>query len=836
MKKIIPDVVSVVLVNFRGADDTITAVTALRQLNWPEHLLEIVIVENGSGDDSLEKLRAIPGKVTIVESKENLGFTGGCNLGVSKATGEYIAFLNNDARPHPDWIAEAMETFNTGKDVAAVASKVLDWEGEKIDFAGAAITWYGMGYKPHAGEKDRGAWDVEQDVLFGTGAAMFIRTRVFDELEGFDDNFFMFYDDVDLGWRLNLLGYRFRFQPKSLVFHKHHASMNKFGNFREQYLLERNALYTLYKNLDDESLAQVLPGAILLATRRSVARGELESSSLDLRVPGDDSVRDMPVDKSTMAGVFAIDQFVEHLPQMTQARARIQQGRTVSDRQLKAKFGNTDEPAFPIESYLRGYEKIADTLGLLEIKERRRVLVITGDPVGVRMAGPAIRAWNIARILAKENEVRLVSTTSAISLDDSFETHVVPTRKPKAMEQHEQWADVIVMQGHALQYFPSLETTEKVLVVDVYDPLHLEQLEQGRDKPLKRWNDQVHESTEALNHQMVLGDFFLCASDRQRHFWLGQLAALGRVNAYTYSRDSELDSLIALAPFGTPSEPAVATELAIKGVVPGIGKKDKVIIWGGGIYNWFDPETLIRAVARLAETHDDVRLFFMGVKHPSPHVPEMAAVSRARALVARLGLEKHVFFNENWVPYETRQNYLLDADLGVSTHFQHVETTFSFRTRILDYLWAGLPMVSTEGDSFGDLIAKEGLGAAVPERDEQSLADEIERLLYVPAAAKAARANVERVREQFTWERVLEPLVEFCRNPIRAADKPAIVGSLPKSTALAAASSGKRSSNYSGFRRDFDRIKYYLENGGPAAVVERFRARQERLRESKKLQ
>ena len=837
MKKIIPDVVSVVLVNFRGADDTVQAVEALRELDWPEHLLEIVIVENGSGDDSLEKLRAIPGKILLVESKKNLGFTGGCNLGVSRASGEFIAFLNNDARPHPDWIKEAMATFNSGKDVAAVASKVLDWDGEKVDFAGSAITWYGMGYKPHAGEKDRGAWDEEKDVLFGTGAAMFIRTRVFDEVEGFDDNFFMFYDDVDLGWRLNLLGYRFRFQPKSLVFHKHHASMNKFGDFREQYLLERNALYTLYKNLDDESLAQVFPGALLLATRRSVARGGLDSARLDLRIPGDDAIREMSVDKSTMAGVFAIDQFVEHLPEMTVARARIQQGRTVSDRQLKAKFGNTDEPAFPIESYLRGYEKIASTLGILDIKERRRVLVITGDPVGIRMAGPAIRAWNIARILAKENDVRLVSTSTAISLDDSFETHVVPTRRPKAMEAHEAWADVIIMQGHALQYFPSLETTEKVLVVDVYDPLHLEQLEQGRDKPLKRWNDQVNESTEALNHQLALGDFFLCASERQRHFWLGQLAALGRVNAYTYSRDSELDSLIALAPFGTPSEPAEASALAIKGVVPGIGENDKVIIWGGGIYNWFDPETLIRAVGRVAKNHKNVRLFFMGVKHPSPHVPEMAAVSRARALTAKLGLGEHVFFNESWVPYEERQNYLMDADLGVSTHFQHVETTFSFRTRILDYLWAGLPIVSTEGDSFGDLVARENLGAAIPERDEEALALELERLLFDDAAGATARANVRRVREEFTWERVLEPLVEFCRNPIRAADKVSIAGVLPKTaTKLAAASSGKRSSNYSGFRRDFDRVSYYLKNGGPAAVVERFRVRRERLRESKKLQ
>ncbi|OYX59351.1 MAG: glycosyl transferase [Micrococcales bacterium 32-70-13] len=835
VKKIVPELVSVVLVNFRGADDTIEAVKGLREQNWPEHLLEIVIVENGSGDDSLEKLRTIPGKVTIVESSKNLGFTGGCNLGVERASGEYIAFLNNDARPHPDWIKEGIRTFATGNDIAAVASKVLDWEGERVDYIDSSVTWYGMGYKPHAGEVDRGAWDHERDVLFGTGAAMFIKTRAFVELGGFDDHFFMFYDDVDLGWRLNLLGYRFRFQPKSLVFHKHHASMNKFGDFREQYLLERNALYCLYKNLDDDSLAQVFPGALLLATRRAVARGQLDSTELDLRVAGDDATPTMPVSKSTMAGVFAIDQFVENLPTMSTARQQVQTTRRVSDRQLKALMGNVDEPAFPIESYLRGYEKVAAALGILNIPDRRRILVVTGDPVGPRMAGPAIRAWNIARVLSDQHDVRLVSTNSATSITDAFTVALVPNSKPKAMRPHEEWADVIIVQGHALQYFPSLETTSKVLVVDIYDPLHLEQLEQGRDLSLKRWNDQIAASNEALNHQMALGDFFLCASDRQRSFWLGQLAALGRVNAYTYSRDSELDSLIAVAPFGIPSDDPVVTGSGIRGVVPGISHSDKVIIWGGGIYNWFDPQTLIRAVATLARTRPNIRLFFLGVKHPNPDVPEMSAVAEARMLAIQLGVHnKNVFFNETWVPYEERQNYLLEADLGVSTHFAHIETKFSFRTRILDYLWAGLPIVSTEGDSFGDLIGAENLGASVPERDEQALVEALESLLFDEEKYAAAKANVMRVRQQFTWERVLKPLVDFCSSPTTAADRSKATGEKSKKSAsIKGLAGGQKSSNHRGVLRDLDRVSYYLRNGGVGAVVERFNARRARAKEAR---
>ncbi|MBO1737398.1 glycosyltransferase [Leifsonia sp. TF02-11] len=835
MKKRRAGVVSVVLVNFRGADDTIHAVEELQRLDWPREQLEIVVVENGSGDDSGARLRELGDAIVLVESVENRGFAGGSNLGVAKSTGEFVAFLNNDARPDARWIAEAMATFERSPRIGAVASKVLDWEGERVDFVDGAVTWYGMGYKPHAGERDRGSWDEERDVLFGTGAAMFVRGAVYDELGGFDEDYFMFYEDVDLGWRLNLAGHRFRYQPRSLAYHKHHASMDKFGSFREQYLLERNALYTLYKNLDDDSLAQVLSSAVLLAVRRATARGELDTTSLDIRRAGDDSVPVESVSKQTLAGIYAIDQFVELLPEMTAKRAAVQAGRVRTDRDISGLLGVTDEPAYPIEPYLRGYEKIVDTLGQLGLQRRTRVLVITGDPVGERMAGPAIRAWNIAKLLSEEHDVRLVSMSSAEPLDDVVEVGVISLHRPKTVVEHEEWADVIVVQGHALELFPSLEKSNKILVVDIYDPMHLEQLEQGRGKSINQWNKQISEATESLNHQLALGDFFLCASEQQRHFWLGQLAGLGRVNAYTYAHDTDLDNLIAVAPFGIPEEPPVATRPAMRGVVPGIGADDKILIWAGGIYDWFDPESLIEAISALSSAHPELRLFFMGVKHPNPAVPEMEAVTRAKRRAADLGvLNTHVFFNESWVPYDERQNYLLEADLGVSTHFQHVETTFSFRTRILDYLWAGLPIVTTAGDSFGTLVEAEELGAAVPEQDAAALAAAIERYLYHKPSATTARKNVERLRETFRWRRTLAPLVEFLRDPKPAADKGAAAAQRSKQgkglrARPAVYVAPKRAT---GVRRDFQRVAYYLNEGGPSAVVERYRARLKRKREA----
>ena len=140
-------------------------------------------------------------------------------------------------------------------------------------------------------------------------------------------------------------------------------------------------------------------------------------------------------------------------------------------------------------------------------------------------------------------------------------------------------------------------------------------------------------------------------------------------------------------------------------------------------------------------------------------------------LARDLGLTgSHVFFNEGWVPYDERADYLLDADLGVSTHFQHEETAFSFRTRILDYLWASLPIVATDGDTFGTLIRAHGLGRVVPAQDVDALAGALEEMLYDEAAAGEVRANVRAFAAGYLWSQVLRPLVEFCRLPRRAPD------------------------------------------------------------------
>ncbi|MDF1479149.1 glycosyltransferase [Leifsonia sp. H3M29-4] len=446
-----------------------------------------------------------------------------------------------------------------------------------------------------------------------------------------------------------------------------------------------------------------------------------------------------------------------------------------------------------------------------------RVLVITGDPLGARMAGPGIRSWNIARVLSSENEVVLMTTTRLESVDAPFRVELVRPGEDAAFDTLHDWADVVVFQGHALDQFDALRTSQKVLVADIYDPMHLEMLEQGRELGLSTWNLRVSTATRVLNDQLALADYFLCASERQRLFYLGQLAGLRRITPATYGNDPHLRGLLDVAPFGLPAELPVHERAAIKGVVPGINAGDRLLIWGGGIYSWFDPKSLIRAVSALSKRRPDLRLFFLGTKHPG--VDEMGIVRESFDLARELGvLDSAVFFNQTWVEYADRQNHLVEADAGVSTHMSHLETTFSFRTRILDYLWAGLPMVVTDGDAFAELVEAEGLGLVVPAEDVAALESAIDRVLYDEEFAASTRRNVERVREDFVWERALAPLVEFVRAPRRAADQ---------TDGRSVQHAGRRRKPY-GVGHDLRMFWHYLRAEGARGALRRVTARMRR--------
>ncbi len=447
----------------------------------------------------------------------------------------------------------------------------------------------------------------------------------------------------------------------------------------------------------------------------------------------------------------------------------------------------------------------------------RNIVVATADTLSTRMAGPAIRALRVARALAAEHNVRLVTTGRADLSDDLVS---VETVSEQGLRRVMDWCDVFVFQGWILAGRPYLSGSDKVLVADIYDPMHLEQLEQGHESGSEdaRWQ-AVADTTTVLNEQLLRGDFLMCASARQRDFWLGQLAALGRINPATYDEDESLGRLVAVVPFGVDEEPPRMEHGLVKGVIPGIGVDDRVVLWGGGIYNWFDPLTLIRAIDRLRQRLPDVRLVFMGLRHPNPEIPTMRMAHEARQLADTLAITgTHVFFNDAWVPFAERARFLLDADVGVSTHLHHVETEFSYRTRILDYFWAGLPVVSTGGDALGALIEERALGLTVPPGDVDALERALERLLCDDELIQRCRANIATIVPELHWSVVLAPLIEFCRSPRRAPDL------ADPDRAIHLGITAQLSSRR-GLRADTRLALRYLRDGGVPLLVARARSR-----------
>lgn len=459
-----------------------------------------------------------------------------------------------------------------------------------------------------------------------------------------------------------------------------------------------------------------------------------------------------------------------------------------------------------------------------------RVLLITGSELGSRMAGPAIRALAMARVLAGDGHDVVLATTAVLDADavmtgpDPLPNVRLVWLRPgdrRGFSTLEREADVIVFQGHAMEQFPALARTDRVVVADAYDPMHLEMLEQGREQSPGQWEHLVRSRVALLNQQLARADLVLCASTRQRTLYLGHLASLGRVSPTTYADDPYLASLLAVVPFGLDPTPPRHDGSALRGVVDGIGPDARIVLWGGGLYSWFDPLALIRATHALAQRRPQAALVFLGTKHPG--VEPMGIVKESLVLARDLGaLGTSVFFNEDWVPFAERGAYYVEADAGVSTHHSHIETEFSFRTRILDYLWAGLPMVVTEGDAFADLVRERELGVVVPAEDDAALEAALERVLFDEDFAAACRARVAAVREDFAWERTLEPLRALVRAPRRAADVVAAGGRHKLARSLRSAHATPLPP---GLRRDLSMAWHYLRHGGAGELRARIAAR-----------
>jgi GT2 family glycosyltransferase len=283
---------SVAILSWNGRQHLETCLAALAAQHDPGVDWEVLVLDNGSTDGTAAWMRERYGRdrrVRLVESPVNLGFCAGNNrlVAAAGADTDAVALLNNDTRPEPAWLGSLVEALASAPpDVAAVSGKIVDWAGDRLDFGRGLMTFDGHAFQldfrrrlasarvPAAGE----------ELPFACGGNLLVRRASFLAAGGFDESYFAYLEDVDLGWRLWSGGERIVFAPGAVVHHRSSATSDLLGLYNRGFLFERNAFLTAYKNYEPGLWERIMPAVMLTLAARTQAFLESNPGSEILRI------------------------------------------------------------------------------------------------------------------------------------------------------------------------------------------------------------------------------------------------------------------------------------------------------------------------------------------------------------------------------------------------------------------------------------------------------------------------------------------------------------------------------------------------------------------------
>ncbi len=280
--------VSIIIPNWNGRHHLDSCLSSLQNQTFSD--FEVILVDNNSSDGSREYVRESFPEVRLVELESNLGFTGGCNAGLDVAQGEIIVLLNNDTEADANWLSSLIETFEKDAGIGIVATKILLFDRrDHIHSAGDIYSIDGIPNNRGVWQEDLGQYDDEEEIFSACGAAAAYRRSMIDEIGFLDDDFYFSCEDVDLGWRAHLAGWKVRYAPKAIVYHKLKATG---GSVTGSYYDGRNFLYLIWKNYPWSLLKRHLPVIIqaqlsitwdaLKAWRGEAARARLRGQAAGL--------------------------------------------------------------------------------------------------------------------------------------------------------------------------------------------------------------------------------------------------------------------------------------------------------------------------------------------------------------------------------------------------------------------------------------------------------------------------------------------------------------------------------------------------------------------------
>src|SRR5262245_57201057 len=237
--------VSVLVLNYNGREHLEACLPTLAAQTFPKASMRVEVIDNGSMDDSVAWLQQHHPDVRVHRRDRNYGFAEPYDTAAKASDADYIAFLNNDTRVEPTWLEELVSAAERHQ-ADCVASRILDWDGKRIDFVGGLVTFVGHSWQIDTGQPANRD-EEERRLLFACAGSMLISKDAYVASGGFDRDFFAYFEDVDLGWRLSALGYKTVLAPKAVTYHRLHGTAGKIALAQRLRLYERNALAMIYK-------------------------------------------------------------------------------------------------------------------------------------------------------------------------------------------------------------------------------------------------------------------------------------------------------------------------------------------------------------------------------------------------------------------------------------------------------------------------------------------------------------------------------------------------------------------------------------------------------------
>jgi GT2 family glycosyltransferase len=774
------DQVSVVIVSYNSRDWLEACLASLRSQTYLPH--EIIVVDNASSDGTIEWLASQQSPIRSFSLPAGHGLAYAINRGIEATSGNYLLLLNPDVSLAEEAIAEMLSVARRFPDYAAVAAK--------LKFMGAPAFLNGLGNRVGAfswgtdnamGHLDLGQFDNWQEVPSACFAAALIPRPAWEKVGGLDENFFLYYEDVEWCYRSRLLGYTIRAAPRAIVYHA----------------LGRRIHTGKDVDLTPEKLSRVVYGRLRFAAK--IIHSQSERLHFLFNYSIEDGLRSLlHLSRWDWPRLRAINQgwrkYLSELSALRTERRRLQDRRaTLSaglfdmQRQYPPSFMWQGLPELSIEIVRTHYLPImlsGATRSMPELSSfdpKPGLLIISHDVIDIKMAGTGMRYLEMARALSTE-----LTVTLAIPSDTTLEipnVRLVSFRwdEPEPIQRLADESDVILISSFILNKFPFLSKSAARLVVDLYDPQVLENLHYYQAEPRGVQDDLNQQAIKLMNQLAQIGDYFICANERQRDFWMGILAANGRVNPAFFNQDASLNNLLGIVGMGMPERPPRHKPI-LRGIHPAFSATTPIVLWGGGLWDWLDPLSLIHAWSDVLAQYPEARLVFLGTRHPNPLVPQHKMAARAEALASELGHKDSTIFFIEWLAYEEREALLCEADVGVSLHPLHIETRYSIRTRILDYIWASLPMVVSGGDVTSEWVQEHHLGRVVTPLAIDELAAALIAVLSVPKESWAE--NFNNLRQDLTWSRMVAPLRDYCLHGQPAPDRARLRGQIKSALPL----------------------------------------------------